>query len=190
MPLSAGPSHWLPTCYLFTYFEKIILCSPDWPGTNSVNQVGLKVRVLPASASLGLNVWTHNRPKTSFLEWETAFYLLLYNFRYTMMLYPSSIYPVQASSAGDVEVSLVLSRKQSSKYQYAIARGRHAQQATWWLPGRAAGRMCWGLLRFLLPNWTGLNIQPWSLAQRNNCIFRVFSGVRRNIWCVGLFLQG
>jgi hypothetical protein len=40
----------------FFFFDSISLCSPDCPGTHSVDQAGLKLRNLPASASqvLGL----------------------------------------------------------------------------------------------------------------------------------------
>jgi hypothetical protein len=43
------------------FFEtRVSLCSPDYPGTHSVDQTGLKLRNPPASASqvLGLKVYT------------------------------------------------------------------------------------------------------------------------------------
>jgi hypothetical protein len=44
--------------YIHTWFfqDRVSLCSPDCPGTHSVDQAGLKLRNLPASASpvLGL----------------------------------------------------------------------------------------------------------------------------------------
>jgi hypothetical protein len=52
-------------CYYFLFFfsflvfqARVFLCSPDCPGTHSVDQAGLKLRNLPALASrvLGLKV--------------------------------------------------------------------------------------------------------------------------------------
>jgi hypothetical protein len=48
--------------YLFIYLfgDRVSLCSPGCPGTRSVDQAGLKLRNLPASASqvLGLKACT------------------------------------------------------------------------------------------------------------------------------------
>jgi hypothetical protein len=45
----------LSILFLFFFFgffqDKVSLCSPGWPGTHSVDQAGLKLRNLPASAS-------------------------------------------------------------------------------------------------------------------------------------------
>jgi hypothetical protein len=43
---------------LFFFRDRVSLCSPGCPGTHSVNQAGLELRNLPASASqvLGLKV--------------------------------------------------------------------------------------------------------------------------------------
>jgi hypothetical protein len=45
---------------LFVFRDRVSLCSPGCPGTHSVDQDGLKLRNLPASASqvLGLKVCT------------------------------------------------------------------------------------------------------------------------------------
>ena len=46
--------------FIFWFFwDKVSLCSRGCPGTHSVNQAGLQLRNLPASASqmLGLKVW-------------------------------------------------------------------------------------------------------------------------------------
>jgi hypothetical protein len=42
--------------FVFVFWDRVSLCSPGWPGTHSVDQAGLKLRNLPASASkvLGL----------------------------------------------------------------------------------------------------------------------------------------
>jgi hypothetical protein len=42
--------------FLFVFRDRVSLCSPGCPGTHSVDQAGLKLRNLPASASrvLGL----------------------------------------------------------------------------------------------------------------------------------------
>jgi hypothetical protein len=46
--LSTSPSF----IYLFIFYQdRVSLCSPGCPGTHSVNQAGLKLRNLPASAS-------------------------------------------------------------------------------------------------------------------------------------------
>jgi hypothetical protein len=38
--------------WLFLVFrDRVSLCSPGWPGTHSVDQAGLELRNLPASAS-------------------------------------------------------------------------------------------------------------------------------------------
>jgi hypothetical protein len=44
----------------FFFFETVSLCRPSCPGTHSVDQAGLKLRNLPASASqvLGLKACT------------------------------------------------------------------------------------------------------------------------------------
>ena len=44
--------------FFFLFWDRVSLCSPDCPGTHSVDQAGLKLRNLPASASqvLGLKV--------------------------------------------------------------------------------------------------------------------------------------
>jgi hypothetical protein len=45
-------------CFGFWFFEaQVSLCSPGWPGNHSVDQAGLKLRKLPASAS-----WVHVPP--------------------------------------------------------------------------------------------------------------------------------
>jgi hypothetical protein len=42
-------------CFLFFVFrDRVFLYSPGYPGTHSVDQAGLELRNLPASASLGL----------------------------------------------------------------------------------------------------------------------------------------
>jgi hypothetical protein len=43
-------------CFVLFFGDRVSLCSPDWPGTHSVDQAGLELRNLPASASqvLGL----------------------------------------------------------------------------------------------------------------------------------------
>jgi hypothetical protein len=45
---------------LFVFRDRVSLCSPDYPGTHSVDQAGLELRNLPASASqvLGLQACT------------------------------------------------------------------------------------------------------------------------------------
>jgi hypothetical protein len=50
--------HWMPPsssffCFVFVFVfrDRVSLCSPGCPGTHSVNQAGLKLRNLPASAS-------------------------------------------------------------------------------------------------------------------------------------------
>jgi hypothetical protein len=47
-------------CLIFDFQDRVSLCSPDCPGTHSVDQAGLKLRNLPASASkvLGLKACT------------------------------------------------------------------------------------------------------------------------------------
>ena len=42
--------------YILVFQDKVSLCSPGYPGTHSVDQIGLELRNLPASAShvLGL----------------------------------------------------------------------------------------------------------------------------------------
>jgi hypothetical protein len=46
--------------FLFLFPDRVSLCSPGCPGTHSLNQVGLKLRNPPASASqvLGLKACT------------------------------------------------------------------------------------------------------------------------------------
>jgi hypothetical protein len=57
---------------LFCFFQdRVSLCSPGYPGTHSVDQVGLKLRNLPASTSqvLGLKACTTTaRHRLSFLD--------------------------------------------------------------------------------------------------------------------------
>ena len=58
-----GRTHDLYLVFLFVCFvfrDRVSLCSPGCPGTHSVDQAGLKLRNLPASASqvLGLKVCT------------------------------------------------------------------------------------------------------------------------------------
>jgi hypothetical protein len=45
--------------FCFVFRDRVSLCSPGCPGTHSVNQAGLELRNLPASASqvLGLMAW-------------------------------------------------------------------------------------------------------------------------------------
>jgi hypothetical protein len=41
-------------CFYFGFLafqDRVSLCSPDYPGTHSVDQAGLELRYLPASAS-------------------------------------------------------------------------------------------------------------------------------------------
>ena len=57
-------------CFGFFFLDRVSLCSPDFPGTHSVDQAGLKLRKLPASASqvLGLKACaTTARPKNSLI---------------------------------------------------------------------------------------------------------------------------
>ena len=46
--------------YILVFQDKVSLCSPGYPGTHSVDQIGLEFRNLPASASqvLGLTACT------------------------------------------------------------------------------------------------------------------------------------
>jgi hypothetical protein len=46
--------------FCFVFLRQVSLCSPGYPGTHSVDQAGLELRNLPASASqvLGLKVCT------------------------------------------------------------------------------------------------------------------------------------
>jgi hypothetical protein len=46
--------------FFLVFRDRVSLCSPDCPGTQSVDQAGLELRNLPASASrvLGLKVCT------------------------------------------------------------------------------------------------------------------------------------
>jgi hypothetical protein len=48
---------WVFVC-LFVFRDRVSLCSPGYPGTHFVDQAGLELRNLPASASqvLGLKV--------------------------------------------------------------------------------------------------------------------------------------
>jgi hypothetical protein len=44
-------------CFCFCFFrDRVFLCSPGCPGTHSVDQAGLELRDLPASASLVLGL--------------------------------------------------------------------------------------------------------------------------------------
>jgi hypothetical protein len=44
-------------CFVFFVFQdRVSLCSPGCPGTHSVDQAGLELRNLPASASQGLRL--------------------------------------------------------------------------------------------------------------------------------------
>jgi hypothetical protein len=50
-------SYFLCCCCLFVFFrDRVFLYSPGCPGTHFVDQVGLKLRNLPASASQGLGL--------------------------------------------------------------------------------------------------------------------------------------
>jgi hypothetical protein len=40
-----------PCLFLFVFRDRVSLCSPGCPGTHSVDQAGLELRNLPASAS-------------------------------------------------------------------------------------------------------------------------------------------
>jgi hypothetical protein len=57
-------------CFLFWFFETGFLCSPGCPGTHSVDQAGLKLRNLPASASqvLGLKACATTAPRKHFYK--------------------------------------------------------------------------------------------------------------------------
>jgi hypothetical protein len=46
-------------CFFVFFRDRVSLCGPDCPGTHSVDQAGLELRNLPASASqvLGLTAW-------------------------------------------------------------------------------------------------------------------------------------
>jgi hypothetical protein len=48
--------------FCFVFKDRVSLCSPDCPGTCSVDVAGLEIRDLPASASqvLGLKVYVSN----------------------------------------------------------------------------------------------------------------------------------
>jgi hypothetical protein len=48
--------------FFFCFFETVSLCSPGCPGTHAVDQAGLELRNLPASASqvLGLKACRHH----------------------------------------------------------------------------------------------------------------------------------
>jgi hypothetical protein len=62
---------------LFVVFrDRVSLCSPGCPGTLSVDQAGLKLRNLPASASqvLGLKVCT----TTAWQEWHLLINAVIY----------------------------------------------------------------------------------------------------------------
>jgi hypothetical protein len=56
---------WFMFCFGFLVFrDRVSLCSPGCPGTHSVDQAGLELRNLPASASqvLGLKTCVPPRP--------------------------------------------------------------------------------------------------------------------------------
>jgi hypothetical protein len=67
---------WFFFCFCF-FQDRVSLCSPGCPGTHSVDQAGLKLRNLPASASqvLGLKVCaTTARRLWSFLRESSHHY--------------------------------------------------------------------------------------------------------------------
>jgi hypothetical protein len=64
--------------YILVFQDKVSLCSPGYPGTHSVDQIGLEFRNLPASASqvLGLTACTTTaRLKAYILEIKNYFYI-------------------------------------------------------------------------------------------------------------------
>jgi hypothetical protein len=48
-PQLAFPAFFVCLFYLFCFGDRVSLCSPDCPGTHSVDQAGLKLRNPPAS---------------------------------------------------------------------------------------------------------------------------------------------
>jgi hypothetical protein len=67
--------------FFFLFFQdRVFLCSPDCPGTHTVDQAGLELRNLPASASqvLGLKVYATT-------AWLTPDFLCL-KIRFTNLL--------------------------------------------------------------------------------------------------------
>jgi hypothetical protein len=63
--------------FLFKFFKTGFLCSPGCPGIHSVDQAGLELRDLPASASqvLGLKAWaTTAQPSLSLLQAKSFIY--------------------------------------------------------------------------------------------------------------------
>jgi hypothetical protein len=64
--------------FFLGFFKTGFLCSPGCPGTHFVNQAGLELRNLPASASqvLGLKVCTTTARHGIFLDFSFFFFLL------------------------------------------------------------------------------------------------------------------
>jgi hypothetical protein len=56
--------------FLLVFQDRVSLCSPGCPGTHSIDQAGLELRNLPASASqvLGLKVCATNTRRYFFLK--------------------------------------------------------------------------------------------------------------------------
>jgi hypothetical protein len=54
--------------FFFSFWDRVSLCSPGYPGTCSVDQAGLELRDPPASPSwvLELKVWTATWPHKMF----------------------------------------------------------------------------------------------------------------------------
>jgi hypothetical protein len=65
-------------CFFLFFRDRISLCSPDCPGTHSVDQAGLELRNPPASASQVLGL----KPCATITRLATfIFILLIYSFR-------------------------------------------------------------------------------------------------------------
>jgi hypothetical protein len=71
---------------LLVFQDRVSLCSPGWPGTHSIDQAGLELRNLPASASqvVELKACTTTARLSSVFKWcfssvFTVFLCSLYN---------------------------------------------------------------------------------------------------------------